>query len=184
MINHAADVIIVPGVKLRPNGTPSPDLILRTEAAVKLFQAGAAPAILLCGGGINHHTEAEVMSRIAQTMGVSPAAIVMEESSSTTYHNALFANVYITHNTWKSAILVSNAYHLRRCELVFNQTNLEAIQLFAAEAPNTASIWNILSKWLREILGYYYYLLRIPALRRSIKQQVQTRTTNKANNYQ
>ena len=44
-----ADVIVVPGNTILPDGTPSPRLQARLDVALKQFQAGLAPRILVSG---------------------------------------------------------------------------------------------------------------------------------------
>jgi len=48
---------------------------------IYLFQAGAAPLLLLSGGGSGPVPEAEIMRRIAIARGVPEAALLVEPGS-------------------------------------------------------------------------------------------------------
>ena len=67
-----ADVIVVLGSKLSPDGGPTPSLKRRVAQAVRLFSEGRAENILLSGGVHDHPTpEAEVMAAMARDAGMS-----------------------------------------------------------------------------------------------------------------
>ncbi len=87
----------------------------RAEYGVELFKQGYADFILLSGGS------ATSMGRIALRAGITEDHIIIENKSHTTYENASNStDIMQTHN-FKSAIVVTSAYHTRRAGLIFSQ---------------------------------------------------------------
>jgi uncharacterized SAM-binding protein YcdF (DUF218 family) len=122
-----ADVIVVLGARVWPSGWPSDALSRRTLHAVKLYKEGLAAAIV-CSGGLGTHppTEAQAAARLAMDQGVPPEAIVLEEEGHSTEESALFASEIMRARGWQRAIVVSDAYHLWRANLVFGKAGVEA----------------------------------------------------------
>src|SRR5438067_9878896 len=83
-----ADAIVVLGCRLRPDGAPTPALLRRVRLAVQLYNEGAAPALLLSGGGPHPVSEAEMMRQLALAAGTSASAILVETTSGNTAENA------------------------------------------------------------------------------------------------
>jgi uncharacterized SAM-binding protein YcdF (DUF218 family) len=99
----SADVIVVLG-----GGAERP---LR---AAELFQAHAAPRILLTGAG-----DDEINRQILLAHGVPARAIEVENKSTTTHENAEFSLKLLRAENVRSAILVTSWYHARRAERTF-----------------------------------------------------------------
>jgi uncharacterized SAM-binding protein YcdF (DUF218 family) len=122
-----ADVIVVLGARVWPGGRPSDALARRTLYAVKLYQEGLAAAII-CSGGLGTHppTEAQAAARLAMDQGVPSEAIVLEEGGHSTEESAFFVSEIMRARGWQRAIVVSDAYHLWRANLLFGQAGVEA----------------------------------------------------------
>jgi vancomycin permeability regulator SanA len=72
-----ADVIVVPGNTIMPDGTPSPRLQARLDVALKQFQERRAPRILVSGAtGKEGFDEAASMARYLVKHGVPASAII------------------------------------------------------------------------------------------------------------
>jgi uncharacterized SAM-binding protein YcdF (DUF218 family) len=128
----------------------------RVDKAIKLYLAGAAKALLLCGGGF----EALEMAKSARRAGIPDTAMVVEQQSSSTLENALFSARIIDQRQWRSAIIVSDGYHLARLWLCFRKSTLSDIQLVSTPFPGTIPAqcqW--LLALLREGLALPYYWL-------------------------
>jgi uncharacterized SAM-binding protein YcdF (DUF218 family) len=133
----------------------------RINKAIKLYLAGAAKALLLCGGGF----EAVEMAKTARQAGIPDTAMVLEQQSSTTLENALYSARIIDQRKWRSAIIVSDGYHLARLWLCFRQSALSDIQLVSTPFPSTLPAqcrW--LLALLREGLALPYYWLQTLSL--------------------
>jgi len=79
--DHAsrADIIVVPGNTVRPDGSVSGRLQSRLDAALGLFHEGLAPAIFVSGGiGREGHDEAAAMTAYLVAHGVAASAIVQD----------------------------------------------------------------------------------------------------------
>jgi uncharacterized SAM-binding protein YcdF (DUF218 family) len=122
-----ADVIVVLGARVWPSGRPSDALARRTLHAVKLYKEGLA-AIIVCSGGLGTHppTEAQAAARLAMDQGVPPEAIVLEEKSHSTEDSAFFVSEIMHAQGWQRAIVVSDAYHLWRANLLFDKAGVKA----------------------------------------------------------
>jgi hypothetical protein len=110
-----ADVIVVLGSKLSPDGRPTPSLKRRIAQAVRLFREGRAENLLLSGGVHDHPMpEAEVMAGMARDAGIGAESIVIEARAVNTLENAAFTAEEMEKRGWRRAIVVSDNFHLPR----------------------------------------------------------------------
>jgi len=113
------DAIVVAGCKVNPDRRASLSLVRRTTRAVALWQAGRAPVIVLTGGsGEWPPTEAEAAAVIARNLGVPDRNLILESRSINTAENARFASQL---TPAKRVIVVTDTYHVFRCEWLFRQ---------------------------------------------------------------
>lgn len=114
-----ADVILILGAAVWPDGRPSPILLSRVQAGVALYRQGYAPRMLLSGGlGKLPPPEAEVMRRIAVSMGVPDDALLVEDASNSTWENVRNSARIMAAHGWRSVLLVSDPYHMfRACRM-------------------------------------------------------------------
>ncbi|CTQ48965.1 YdcF family protein [Jannaschia donghaensis] len=106
---------LVLGAAVRPDGTASPTLRLRVGHAVDLFDDGRVGRICLTGGqGAHGAPEAHVARDLALSRGVSIEALLVEDRSTTTVENLIFAHRLVI----GPVILVSNRWHLPRARLI------------------------------------------------------------------
>jgi uncharacterized SAM-binding protein YcdF (DUF218 family) len=124
----AADVIIVLGAALRPDGSPSPALERRVVRGVRAFREGLAGHLLLSGGAVRHPTpEAEAMARLALALGVPPESLVLEDRSRNTFENALHCGREMAERGWRQAAVVTDSFHMARALFVFRKLGIPAI---------------------------------------------------------
>jgi uncharacterized SAM-binding protein YcdF (DUF218 family) len=97
----------------------------RVTLGVGLYREGAAPLLVMSGGGAGPVAEAPVMRDLAREAGVPEAALLVEAESRNTLENA--ANTArLLHAAGKSrVILVSDRLHLPRAVRVFRRAGLE-----------------------------------------------------------
>lgn len=124
---QAADAIVVLGARVLPGGVPGDSLRARTLQAVALYRRGLAPTIL-CTGGVGEHppAEAEAAATLARQAGVPDAALLLEDRSTSTRENALFAAAIGRERGWRQVIVVSDPYHLWRARRAFARAGLTA----------------------------------------------------------
>jgi len=132
----AADCIIVLGSMVWPGEQPSPSLRARTERGLALYQAGRAPALILCGGvGTYPPAEAEVMRRLLASAGVPAEALFLDDTSTTTVENLRHARAIMDAHGWRSALVVSDPFHLPRAGLIARDLGIAAQPAPAWDSP-------------------------------------------------
>ena len=99
-------------VLITPAGDSERDLY-----AAELYRKGLAPKIIMSGCG----REAARMAKRAVHAGVEEKDIVIEPAAESTYENALFSRQIVLREDFKSAIVVTSPYHMRRSKLVFGR---------------------------------------------------------------
>ncbi len=117
-----ADAIVVLGNRppLR-GGEVAPETGRRVRRGVELWRRGLAPVLVVTGGSVRP-TEAEVMARFAEELGVPREAIVLEDRARDTAENARFTIEALCAGQRECAprvIVVSSPYHLRRAVRLF-----------------------------------------------------------------
>jgi uncharacterized SAM-binding protein YcdF (DUF218 family) len=120
------DAIIVLGYKADSDGNPTPRQLARVNEAVREYMRGVAPRLILTGGAAaNQFVEAQVMARVAQSEGIPESAIFVEPRAEDTIQNACFAVRIMKQHGWRSAEVVSSAYHLPRSAMIFGRLPLQ-----------------------------------------------------------
>jgi len=123
-----ADVIVILGARVNPDGSPGSDLTSRTYHAVDLWQAGYAPT-LICTGGFKDEplSAASVCRRFAMELGVPPAQVRLADGTGNTSEDAATAARLMAEQGWKTAILVSHPLHLYRARWLFRRAGVDAV---------------------------------------------------------
>lgn len=155
---EAADVIIVLGAGLRPDGRPGPALIRRSAQAINVWENGLAEAII-CAGGVPYRanrSEAAGCRDLLLAAGIPDEHIFLEENSHSTEENALYSAEIMQANGWHSAIVVSDAYHLLRANWLFNQQGIPNVTSPAADPPFD----NHLTFSLREVAALHWQVFK------------------------
>jgi uncharacterized SAM-binding protein YcdF (DUF218 family) len=158
-----ADAIIVLGSAVWPGGRPSPSLYARTQHAIALYQSGYAPYLIFCGGlGGNPPTEAEVMRRLATSAGVPASAMILEDQSHSTDESLANAQALMNARGLKSAIIVSDPFHLLRAEIIARDLGIEAYGSGARNSPTYTRTNQRVWYTLRESIALvWYYATRV-----------------------
>jgi uncharacterized SAM-binding protein YcdF (DUF218 family) len=116
------DAIIVLGSPADSDGNPTPQQLARVTEGVREYMRGVAPRLILTGGATrNQFVEAETMARVAESEGIPDSAIFMETRAKDTIQNACFATRIMQAHNWRSAEVVSSAYHLPRAAMIFGR---------------------------------------------------------------
>ena len=123
------DYIIIHGAGLRGE-EPTPLLRGRIDQAVELWKAQGSHAILVPSGGQGSDevlSEAEAMSRYLTARGVPQDSILLEDHSTTTLENLLFAKHLLDAQglgTYRCAFVTSD-YHVFRTALYASKVGLK-----------------------------------------------------------
>ena len=153
-----ADLAIVLGNKVHPDGTPSPRLVARLSRGLELYEDGQVKALLVTGAtGKEGPDEALVMRQWLVDAGVPPEAILVDSGGINTYHSAKNARVLMQAHGFASVIAVSHYYHLTRTKLALRRAGIQTVgAAHARGGPELRDPYSI----LREVVGYYVYLVR------------------------
>lgn len=145
-----ADVIVVLGALVLPDGRPGPDLTTRTQHAVALYQEGLAPR-LICAGGIKGEpaSAAAVSRSLAISLGVPEEVIFLADGSANTEEDAQQVATVMARHGWSTAIVVSHPLHMYRAKLLFEREGLTVYT-----SPTTTDVARIALPWRT------YYILR------------------------
>ena len=122
-----ADVILVLGAA-EDRGRPSPVLRARLDHALELYQRKLAPRILTTGGagGDPIFTEGGVGRSYLMGLGVPSEAIIVETEGESTVHSIALAGEIMRRMGLRSAIVVSDGYHIYRVKRMLESRGLTA----------------------------------------------------------
>ena len=118
------DCILVLGCQVKSDGVPSDMLHDRLRRGVELFNAGAAPKLLMSGDhGTMTYNEVQSMKQFAVDEGISSSDVFMDHAGFSTYES-----IYRAQDIFqaKKIIIVTQEYHLHRALYVANSLGLEA----------------------------------------------------------
>ena len=152
-----ADVIVVPGNTIMPDGTPSPRLQARLDAAVKQFREHRAPRILVSGAtGKEGFDEAAAMARYLQSRGVPAGAIIEDNQGWTTDATARNAAALMRQHGWKTAMVATQYFHVPRFRLALARAGINVSGNVHAPYFELRDLYSI----PRETVGYAVYFIR------------------------
>ena len=114
-----ADAIVVLGAA-HYDGRPSPVLKARLDHAIRLYERGLAPRLIMTGGRAPGDTvsEAEVGRRYAIRQGVPAEDVLLERTGMTTVESLEHVGALMAARSLDSAVLVSDPFHMLRLKLL------------------------------------------------------------------
>jgi len=130
-----ADAIVVMGAA-QYNGRPSPVLKARLDHAYNLFKKSYAKAIITTGsfGPDPHFSEAHVGTQYLIQRGIDSGSIITEQGGGTTFESIRAAAGLMQAKGWKSAVVVSDGFHLYRIKRMFEDNGITP---YTSPAPNS-----------------------------------------------
>ena len=141
------DCIVVLGCQVRSDGTPSHMLEDRLKRGVALYEAGAAPKILMSGDhGTKGYDEVNAMKKYAMDAGLPTEDVFMDHAGFSTYETVYRAKEIFQA---KKVIIVTQTYHLYRAMYIAKQLGMEAYGV-AAEYREYGGQFN---RDVREVLA-------------------------------
>lgn len=122
---HRADAILVLGAA-QYNGRPSPVLKARLDYALDLYRDRWAPYLVVTGGVGSGDTLSEggVARQYAINHGVPDSVILVDRRGTTSARSMAAAAALMRTKQLKSALLVSDSYHMLRLELLARRNGL------------------------------------------------------------
>ena len=152
-----ADVAVVLGNKIEPDGRPSARLAARLDRAIDVWSKGLCSFILVSGGvGIEGFDEAVAMKAYLVARGVPPGVVHVDSAGYDTYHTGRSTALFMKRRRLSTAMIVTQYFHISRTRL--------ALRGFGVNCPFNACAdyyeWRDLWQIPREAFGCWYYLLR------------------------
>jgi uncharacterized SAM-binding protein YcdF (DUF218 family) len=117
----------------------------RVEKAVELYKAGYAPYIILSNANELTSSSGDML-QTALNLGIPQDVIYTENAADSTYQNAEFTLPIMKEYNFKSAIVVSSEFHMRRVKLLFDRvykkSDIELTYVGAASGYNAKRWWS------------------------------------------
>jgi uncharacterized SAM-binding protein YcdF (DUF218 family) len=133
---RAVDAIVVLGAA-QYNGRPSPVLRARLDHALRLYEEGFAPRLVVTGGvGRGDTTSEAIVGRhylIAR--GVPAADVVVQSQGHSTQASMTAVAEWLAAEHLQRVLLVSDPFHMFRLRLEARRTGLEAYTSPTASSP-------------------------------------------------
>jgi len=133
-VDHTEDVVIVLGAGVHGERVSLP-LARRLDAAIAYWNQNSDALIVVTGGLGNRATitEAEAMSRYLIARGIPAEQILLEDRSTTTYENLLFARGILDERfpDGYRSVIVTNDFHIFRAVRIARQAGLDPNRLGA-----------------------------------------------------
>jgi uncharacterized SAM-binding protein YcdF (DUF218 family) len=127
-VDHTEDVVIVLGAGINVENVSRP-LAHRLDAAADYWHRNPDSVIIVTGGLGDRAiiTEAEAMARYLIARGVAAEAILLEDQSTSTYENLLFAKEILEEHFPDGfrAALVTNDFHIYRAVRTARQVGID-----------------------------------------------------------
>jgi uncharacterized SAM-binding protein YcdF (DUF218 family) len=116
---RAADAIVVFAGGVGESGEAGGGYQERVRQAVDLYHGGYAQHLVFSSGFRFAFREAEVMKNLAVDNGVPADAIELEQEAANTHDNVVFTQAILERHGWRTILLVSSPYHMRRATLTW-----------------------------------------------------------------
>lgn len=123
-IPKGKDAIIVLGAGVKNDGTPSDILADRLETSIEVYNEGAAGALILSGDhGREEYNEVGAMKDYVLKNNIDESIVFMDHAGFSTYDTMYRAKEIFK---VKSAVIVTNEYHLPRALYIARKLGIEA----------------------------------------------------------
>lgn len=124
------------------NGVLGGETEARVQKAVELYEAGAAPLLVMTGGPKTGNSPplAEAMRDYAVAAGVPAEAILVDSASHSTLQNALFTSDFAELDKTAPIIIVTHRYHLPRANASFRWAGFDTVISTAADPTDDFQI--------------------------------------------
>ena len=152
---HEADVAVVLGNTVNPDGTPSHRLAARLDRVLELHHRGMFKNVIVSGGlGREGFDEAVVMRDYLTRRGVPLNQIIVDSLGLTTAATAKNAATIAKTHHWSRVLVVSQYFHIPRCRLALTQAGVNPVYTAHAHYFELRDLYSI----VREVIGYAAYL--------------------------
>lgn len=140
-----SDVAVVLGNDVNDDGTPSPQLKARLDAATDLYKNKQVKKII-ASGGIEKYPpysdEGVAMGKYLLENGISKDDIIEDSYGFNSMATALNTAKIMKENNFKNVVIVSQYFHLPRCVIAFKKAG---VMDYSAAYPDYFSIRDVYS---------------------------------------
>lgn len=127
------DVAVILGNTVNPDGKPSRRLRGRLDEAIDLYKKGYFSNIIVSGAkGREGYVESEVMGLYLNEHGIPEHSIILDHNGRNTMETAINTKRIMAQHQWKSAMIITQAYHITRTKLAFRRVGIKPV--YAAHA--------------------------------------------------
>jgi len=152
-----ADIGLVLGSKVDPDGTPSPRLRARLDMTLELFRGGYFPTVLASGGtGKEGYDEALVMRDYLVSHGIPKERVITDSAGMTTFASARNTLQIVRQQKLNSVLVVSQYFHIPRVRMALKRFGISEVYSAHARFFELRDIYSS----PRELLGYFSYVCR------------------------
>ena len=153
-----ADCILVLGCGVRPDGEPSLMLRDRLDMGLQLYEAGAAPKLLMSGDhSRTDYDEVNTMKDYVMDRGVPSSDVFMDHAGFSTYESMYRArDVFCA----ERIVIVSQSYHLYRAVYDARALGLDAWGVAAEDVAYSGQLLRDLREILARDKDFFYCLLQ------------------------
>lgn len=151
---HHADVAVIFGTAVMPNGKMTNGLKLRVDAGLEIFEQGLVDKIVVTGGkSWSGHDEGSVMRDYLVSQGVPKDKIIVDNEGDDSWKSAVNLKRLQQEHGFQSVIAVSHYYHLARIKITLKRTGFTDVQTYSP------AVYLDKKSLLREFVAFYAYLL-------------------------
>lgn len=156
-----SDAIVVLGAA-QWDGKPSPVLQARLDHAYDLYAAGLAPKVIVTGGvGVgDSYSEGEVARQYLLKKGVPAGAILTENRGRDSYESMQGATALMQRNGWRSALLVSDPFHMYRLKRMATDLGVQAATSPTRTSPirpGSNEEWHYMGREVASLADYLVF---------------------------
>jgi uncharacterized SAM-binding protein YcdF (DUF218 family) len=159
MTDHlgVADVALVLGNTVNPDGTPSDRLKARLDKTVELYQTGYFQKIIASGGtGAEGVPEGTAMKRYLVSAGIPESSVIVDDKGVNTQASAAFTAAFMRSEKLGSVFVITQYFHIPRSKLALRKEGVSPV--FNAQ-PRFFEARDIYST-VRELPAYLKYLIQ------------------------
>lgn len=153
------DCIIVLGASVYADGTLSPILENRVDAAIELYNQGVAPVIVMSGDGrASNYDEPTTMKEYAIGQGVPADAIYCDPGG---YHT--YDTMWRVHNVFgaSSALVVTQEYHLYRAVYDARGVGMDAVGAVSDAGTYDDQLWYDVRECAGRVQDFFFVLMDV-----------------------
>jgi vancomycin permeability regulator SanA len=154
---RSADLGVVLGNTVYPDGTPSPRLAARLDRALELYREGIFHLVLVSGAtGKEGQDEALVMRDYLLQRGVPTADVLVDSNGDSTFATAANTHKLMQQRGLQSAVVISQYFHVPRARLALRRFGVAKVYSAHARYFELRDLYSA----PRELIAFLRYSFR------------------------